>query len=82
MYGSTVLIRILETASTPASVHYNHHTLGRLGGAGTRSVLLEIAVLRHDLIYDTDAVERPLRPLTKIVYLCLVKPVLFELIYF
>ena len=73
--GSCVVVVVLRAVDTRRRLHpYNDHTLWRLGGAGTRSVLLEIAVLRHDLIYDTDAVERPLRPLTKIVYLWGIKP--------
>ena len=59
--GSCVVVVVLRAVDTRRRLHpYNHDTLWRLGGAGTRSVLLEIAVLRHDLIYDTDAVERPL----------------------
>ena len=68
--GSCVVVVVLRAVDTRRRLHpYNDHTLGRLGARGTRSVSIEIAVLRHDLIYDTDAVERPLRPLTKIVYL-------------
>ena len=46
--GSCVVVVVLRAVDRRRRLHpYNDHTLGRLGGAGTRSVYLEIAVLRH-----------------------------------
>ena len=56
--GSCVVVVVLRAVDTRRRLHpYNDHTLGRLGARGTRSVSLEIAVLRQDLVYGADAVD-------------------------
>ena len=56
--GSCVVVVVLRAVDTRRRLHpYNDHTLGRLGARGTRSVYLETAVLRHDLVYGADAVD-------------------------